>query len=164
MKRNVWIPLGDTANKQGRVAGARIVGENLIFSGVIGTAATKVFELLIARTGLGETETAREEFDVETTLIDSYTRAHYYPGRKPITIKLIVEKGTKKLIGAQAVGEEGVAKRVDVLATAIWAGMNLDEIAWLDLTYVPPVAPVWDPVLVAAQVGMKKNLRSKEKN
>jgi NADPH-dependent 2,4-dienoyl-CoA reductase/sulfur reductase-like enzyme len=71
-------------------------------------------------------------------------------------IKLISEKSTQKLLGAQAIGGEGVAKRIDVLATAIWAGMTLDEIAWLDLTYVPPVAPVWDPVLVAAQVGMRR--------
>jgi pyruvate/2-oxoglutarate dehydrogenase complex dihydrolipoamide dehydrogenase (E3) component len=71
-------------------------------------------------------------------------------------IKLISEKSTQKLLGAQAIGGEGVAKRIDVLATAIWAGITLDEIAWLDLTYVPPVAPVWDPVLVAAQVGMRR--------
>jgi NADPH-dependent 2,4-dienoyl-CoA reductase/sulfur reductase-like enzyme len=97
-----------------------------------------------------------EGFDVSTTLIESNTRAHYYPGRKSIMIKLVAEKSTKKLIGAQGIGGEGVAKRIDVFSTAIWAGMTLDEIAWLDLTYVPPVAPVWDPVLVAAQVGMKR--------
>ncbi|MGB7293392.1 MAG: CoA-disulfide reductase [Thermodesulfobacteriota bacterium] len=156
LKRNVWIPLGDTANKQGRVAGANIAGENLTFPGIIGTAATKLFELELARTGLGEEEAKREGFDVMTTLIEAHTRAHYYPGRKSIMIKLIAEKSTKKLIGAQAAGGEGVAKRIDTLATAIWAGMTLKEIGWLDLTYVPPVAPVWDPVLVAAQVGMKK--------
>ena len=156
LKRNVWIPLGDTANKQGRVAGANIVGEDTVFPGIIGTSATKVFELEIARTGLGELEAEMEGFDVSTTLIESNTRAHYYPGRKSIMIKLVAEKSTKKLIGAQGIGGEGVAKRIDVFSTAIWAGMTLDEIAWLDLTYVPPVAPVWDPVLVAAQVGMKR--------
>ncbi len=154
--RNVWIPLGDTANKQGRVAGANIVGEGIYFPGIIGSAATKVFELELARTGLGEEDAKREGFDATANLIESYTRAHYYPNRKPIMIKLISEKNTQKLLGAQAIGGEGVAKRIDVLATAIWAGMTLDEIAWLDLTYVPPVAPVWDPVLVAAQVGMKR--------
>jgi len=156
LKRNVWIPLGDTANKQGRIAGANIVGEDVVFPGIIGTSATKAFELEVARTGLGELEAEREGYDVSTTLIESNTRAHYYPGRKSIMIKLVAEKGTKKLIGAQAIGGEAVAKRIDVFATAIWAGMTLDEIAWLDLTYVPPVAPVWDPVLVAAQVGMKR--------
>jgi len=156
LKRNVWIPLGDTANKQGRVAGANIVGEDIVFPGIIGTSATKAFELELARTGLGESEAETEGFDISTTLIESNTRAHYYPGLKSIMVKLIAEKGTKKLVGAQAIGGEAVAKRIDVLATAIWAGMTLDEIAWLDLTYVPPVAPVWDPVLVAAQVGMKK--------
>jgi NADPH-dependent 2,4-dienoyl-CoA reductase/sulfur reductase-like enzyme len=156
LKRNVWIPLGDTANKQGRIAGANIVGEDTAFPGIIGTSATKAFELEVARTGLGELEAETEGFDISTTLIESNTRAHYYPGRKSITIKLVAEKGTKKLLGAQAIGGEGVAKRIDVFATAIWAGMTLDEIAWLDLTYVPPVAPVWDPVLVAAQVGMKR--------
>jgi NADPH-dependent 2,4-dienoyl-CoA reductase/sulfur reductase-like enzyme len=157
LRRNVWIPLGDTANKQGRVAGANIAGENLTFPGIIGTAATKLFELELARTGLGEEEAKEEGFDIITSLIEAHTRAHYYPGRKPIMIKLIAERGTKKLIGAQAIGGEGVAKRIDVFATAIWAGLTLDEIAWLDLTYVPPVAPVWDPILVAAQVGMKGN-------
>ncbi len=156
LKRNVWIPLGDTANKQGRIAGANISGEDLAFSGIIGTSATKVFDLEIARTGLGEDEAKEEGFEVMTTLIESHTRAHYYPGRKPIMIKLVAEKGTGRILGAQAVGGEGVAKRIDVFATAIWTGMTLDEIAWLDLTYVPSVAPVWDPVLLAAQVGMKK--------
>ena len=156
LKRNVWIPLGDTANKQGRIAGANIVGEDISFPGIVGTSATKVFDLEIARTGLGESEAEREGFDVYTTLIESNTRAHYYPGSKSIMIKLITEKVTKKLIGAQAIGGEVVAKRIDLFAMAIWAGMTLDEIAWLDLTYVPPVAPVWDPVLVAAQVGMKR--------
>jgi NADPH-dependent 2,4-dienoyl-CoA reductase/sulfur reductase-like enzyme len=156
LKRNVWIPLGDTANKQGRIAGANIVGEDVVFPGIIGTSATKAFDLEVARTGLGELEAEVEGFDVSTTLIESNTRAHYYPGRKSIMIKLVAEKSTKKLIGAQAIGGEAVAKRIDVFATAIWAQMTLDEIAWLDLTYVPPVAPVWDPVLVAAQVGMKR--------
>jgi NADPH-dependent 2,4-dienoyl-CoA reductase/sulfur reductase-like enzyme len=157
LRRNVWIPLGDTANKQGRVAGANIAGEYLTFPGIIGTAATKLFELELARTGLGEEEARKEGFDVITSLIEAHTRAHYYPGRKPIMIKLVAERSTKRLIGAQAVGGEGVAKRIDVFATAIWAGLTLGEIAWLDLTYVPPVAPVWDPILVAAQVGMKGN-------
>lgn len=156
LKRNVWIPLGDTANKQGRVAGANIVGKKLTFPGIIGTAATKIFDLELARTGLGEEEAKREGFNIMTTIIESHTRAHYYPNRKPIMIKLIAEMHTGKVIGAQGIGGEGVAKRIDTLATAIWAGMTLKEIAWLDLTYVPPVAPVWDPVLVAAQVGMKK--------
>ncbi|MEM4658807.1 MAG: FAD-dependent oxidoreductase [Candidatus Methanosuratincola sp.] len=157
IRRNTWIPLGDTANKQGRVAGANIAGEDVSFPGIIGTAATKVFDLELARTGLGEEEAVREGFSVYTTFVESSTRAHYYPGRKDISIKLIVERGTKRLLGAQAVGGEAVAKRIDVFATAIWAGMTADELAWVDLTYVPPVAPVWDPILLAAQVGMKEN-------
>jgi NADPH-dependent 2,4-dienoyl-CoA reductase/sulfur reductase-like enzyme len=156
LKRNVWIPLGDTANKQGRIAGANIAGEGISFPGIIGSAATKVFEYEVARTGLGEIEAMTEGFEVETNVIEAGTRAHYYPGKKLIKIKLIAEKGSGKLLGAQAIGEEGVSKRIDVLATAIWNGMTLNEIAWLDLTYVPPVAPVWDPILVAAQVGMKR--------
>lgn len=155
LKRDVWMPLGDTANKQGRIAGANIVGEGISFPGIIGSAATKVFEYEVARTGLGEVESKTEGFVVYTTIVDAGTRAHYYPGRKLIKIKLIAEKGSGKLLGAQAIGEEGVSKRIDVLATAIWNGMTLNEIAWLDLTYVPPVAPVWDPILVSAQVGMK---------
>ncbi len=156
LNRNVWIPLGDTANKQGRIAGSSIAGEGISFPGIIGTAATKVFEYEVARTGLGEIEANSEGYDVETNLIEAGSRAHYYPGSKPIKIKLIAEKASGKLLGAQAIGEEGVSKRIDVLATAIWNDMTLDEIAWLDLTYAPPIAPVWDPILVSAQVGMKR--------
>lgn len=156
LKRSVWIPLGDTANKQGRIAGANIAGETISFPGIIGSAATKVFEYEVARTGLGEDEATAEGFEVETNIIEAGSRAHYYPGRRLIKIKLIAEKISGRLLGAQAIGEEGVSKRIDVLATAIWNGMTLDQIAWLDLTYVPPVAPVWDPILVSAQVGMKR--------
>jgi len=96
LKRNVWIPLGDTANKQGRITGANIVGEEVVFPGIIGTSATKAFELEIARTGLGELEAEMEGFNVSTTLIESNTRAHYYPGRKSIMIKLVAEKRHKE--------------------------------------------------------------------
>ncbi len=156
LERNVWIPLGDTANKQGRVAGANIVGERLEFPGVVGTAATKVFDLELARTGLSETQARAEGVEVKSSTVKALTRAHYYPGHKPIWIKLVAEKKTNRLLGAQGAGGEGVPKRVDVLATAIWNGMTVDEVAWLDLAYAPPFSPVWDPVLVAAQVARKK--------
>ena len=113
LKRNVWIPLGDTAKKQGRVAEANIAGEVISFPGIIGTSATKLFDLEVARTGPGEAEATREGFDVYTTLIESNTSAHCYSGLKPIMIKLIFEKVTRKLRSPCYRGE-AVAKRKDI--------------------------------------------------
>jgi NADPH-dependent 2,4-dienoyl-CoA reductase/sulfur reductase-like enzyme len=147
----VHVPLGTHANKQGRVAGINIGGGYATFPGVIGTAVTRVCSLEVARTGLGEAEADRAGLRYVSTLTESTTRAGYFPGARPITIKMIAEKRSGRLLGAQIVGEEGAAKRIDVLATAIWNAMTVEEVSGLDLSYAPPFAPVWDPVLIAAR-------------
>jgi NADPH-dependent 2,4-dienoyl-CoA reductase/sulfur reductase-like enzyme len=147
----VHIALGTHANKQGRVAGINIGGGYATFPGVVGTSVTRVCSLEVARTGLREAEAEQAGLRFVSTLTESTTRAGYFPGTRPITIKMIAEKRSGRLLGAQIVGEEGAAKRIDVLATAIWNGMTVEEVSGLDLSYAPPFAPVWDPVLIAAR-------------
>ena len=147
----VSIPLGTHANKQGRVAGINLGGGYATFPGVVGTAVTKICTLEVARTGLREADASRAGFRYVTSVVGSTTRAGYFPGAEPITTKLIAEKRSGRLLGAQIVGREGAAKRIDVLATALWNEMTVEEIAGLDLSYAPPFAPVWDPVLIAAR-------------
>ena len=147
--RPAYIPLGTTANKQGRVAGENAVGGHARFAGVVGTSVTRVFELECARTGLSEPEARAAGFRVATVVIEHGSRAHYF-GAKKMRVKLLAEPESGRLLGGQLVGEEGVAKRVDVLATALHARMNIEQLAGLDLSYAPPFAPVWDPILMAA--------------
>jgi NADPH-dependent 2,4-dienoyl-CoA reductase/sulfur reductase-like enzyme len=157
--RPVYIPLGTTANKQGKVAGENAVGGNAIFKGIVGTAVFKVFELEVARTGISEKQAKEEGIDYVSTVIEHSSRAHYYPGGSKIRVKLIAERRTGRLLGAEMVGRDGVAKRIDVFATALHARMSIDEIAGLDLSYAPPFAPVWDPILIAAN-DIEKKLKS----
>ena len=147
----VHIPLGTHANKQGRVAGINIGGGYATFPGVIGTAVTKVCDLEVARTGLRERDAAAAGFTYVTAKVESTNRAGYFPGADPMTVKLIAEKGTGRLLGAQIVGRSEAAKRIDALAVALWNEMTVEEMTALDLGYAPPYAPVWDPVLIAAR-------------
>jgi NADPH-dependent 2,4-dienoyl-CoA reductase/sulfur reductase-like enzyme len=147
----VHVPLGTHANKQGRVAGINIGGGYATFPGVIGTAVTKVCELEVARTGLTEREAAKAGFAFVTASVESTSRAGYYPGATSMVIKLIAERRTGMLLGAQIVGREEAAKRIDALAIAVWNRMTVEEMTALDLSYAPPFSPVWDPVLIAAR-------------
>ena len=149
------VALGTHANKQGRVAGSVIGGRAARFAGVLGTAMTKVGDLEVARTGLCTTQAEDGGFDFRTEMIEATTRAGYYPGAAPIAIKLITERGSGLLLGAQVVGGPGSGKRIDVLATAIWAGMTAEELAGSDLSYAPPFSPTYDPVVVAARVASR---------
>jgi NADPH-dependent 2,4-dienoyl-CoA reductase/sulfur reductase-like enzyme len=155
-RRRVTIPLGTHANKQGRVAGINATAGDASFKGVVGTAVAKVCEYEIGRTGLNEKEATAAGFEFDTTRIESTTRAGYFPGAQPITVKIVVETRTGRIIGAQIIGREGAAKRIDVLAAAIWNEMTIDEFWQLDLGYAPPFAPVWDPTIVAARVALGK--------
>ncbi|HMA47312.1 MAG TPA: FAD-dependent oxidoreductase [Frankiaceae bacterium] len=150
-RRPVVVALGTHANKQGRVAGINIGGGYATFPGVIGTAATKICDVEAARTGLSEEECRAAGLAYVTASVDSTTRAGYFPGARPLRVKMTAERRTGRLLGAQIVGREGAAKRIDVLATAIWNEMTVDEVLGLDLSYAPPFAPVWDPVLIAAR-------------
>jgi NADPH-dependent 2,4-dienoyl-CoA reductase/sulfur reductase-like enzyme len=147
----VHVALGTHANKQGRVLGTNLGGGYATFPGVVGTAVSKVCELEIARTGLREADCDAVGYRWLAVSVDSTTRAGYYPDAAPITVKLVVEQRTGRLLGGQIVGREGAAKRVDILAVALWNRMTVEEIALLDLGYAPPFSPVWDPVLIAAR-------------
>ena len=149
--RKVHVALGTVANKQGRVVGINVGGGYATFPGVVGTAVTKLCDTEIARTGLSEREATQVGFGYVVGSIESTTRAGYFPGAKPLTVKVLAERGGGELLGAQIVGEEGAAKRIDVLATAITAGFTVEGLLHLDLSYAPPFAPVWDPVLMAAR-------------
>jgi NADPH-dependent 2,4-dienoyl-CoA reductase/sulfur reductase-like enzyme len=150
-RQPVHIPLGTHANKQGRVAGINIGGGYATFPGVIGTAVTKVCELEVARTGMSSKEATRAGYAYVTATVESTSRAGYYPGAEIMTVKLIAEKRTGMLLGAQIVGRAEAAKRIDALAIAVWNRMTVEEMTALDLSYAPPFSPVWDPVLVAAR-------------
>jgi NADPH-dependent 2,4-dienoyl-CoA reductase/sulfur reductase-like enzyme len=147
----VNIQLGTHANKQGRIAGENATGGDLAFPGVIGTAITKVCHREVARTGLSEREAVEAGIDVVATIIQSDTRAAYFPGAASLWIKLVVGASDGRLLGAQIVGAPTAGKRIDALAMAIWSGMTVDELQWVDLSYAPPVSGVLDPVLIAAR-------------
>jgi NADPH-dependent 2,4-dienoyl-CoA reductase/sulfur reductase-like enzyme len=154
--KKVYIPLGTTANKQGRIAGENAAGRNKAFEGVVGTAMTKIFDLEVARTGLSPLEAERESYDFLVSTVKGRSRSSAYPSGKPIYVTYIADKVTGKLLGAQMAGEEGVAHRIDTLATCLYGRMTLEDVASLDLGYAPPFATVWDPILVAANVAIKK--------
>ena len=149
--QRIVVALGTHANKQGRVAGINIGGGYATFPGVIGTAITKVCDLEVARTGLSSEEASDAGYSFVTASVDSTTKAGYFPGSRPIRVKMIAERRSGRLLGAQIVGREGAAKRIDALAICIWNEMTVDQILSLDLAYAPPFSPVWDPVLIAAR-------------
>lgn len=147
----VALALGTHANKQGRVAGINLGGGYATFPGVLGTAISKICSVEVARTGLTEAQAGQAGFSHLAISVDSTTRAGYYPDTAPIRVKLVAERRTGVLLGAQIVGEEGAGKRIDVLACALASSMTVEELSGLDLSYAPPFAPVWDPVLIAAR-------------
>ncbi|MEU4159196.1 FAD-dependent oxidoreductase [Actinoplanes sp. NPDC026670] len=149
--RAMHLPLGTHANKQGRVAGINIGGGYATFPGVIGTAITKICDLEVARTGLSSKEADAAGFRFVTATVESTNRAGYFPGAVPMTVKVIAEKDTGLLLGAQIVGRAEAAKRIDAFAVAVWNRMTVTEMTALDLGYAPPYAPVWDPILIAAR-------------
>jgi NADPH-dependent 2,4-dienoyl-CoA reductase/sulfur reductase-like enzyme len=154
----IYVALGTVANKQARVAGINIAGGYATFPGVAGTAITKLCSLEVGRTGVNEHEAKAAGFDYVVAKIESTTRAGYYPGAGTIKVKLLAERVTGRILGGQVVGNEGTAKRIDVLATAITAGMTAEDLVYLDLSYAPPFSPLWDPVQQAARraLGMQE--------
>ncbi|MFD8519973.1 FAD-dependent oxidoreductase [Streptomyces capillispiralis] len=145
------IPLGTHANKHGQIIGANVGGGYATFPGVVGTAVSKVCDLEIARTGLREKDARRVGLRFESVTVESTSRAGYYPDSSPMTVKMLAELRTGRLLGVQIVGREGAGKRVDIAAVALTAGMTVEQMTALDLGYAPPFSPVWDPVLVAAR-------------
>jgi len=155
-KQHFYVALGTVANKTGLVAGTNISGHNAVFPGAVGTAVCKICSYEVARTGLQEKELKTLNIEYVTTTIKSKTRADYYPGAKDICVKLLAEKNSGRILGGQIIGEEGAAKRIDVLATAVTHNLTLQNIIDLDLSYAPPFSPVWDPVQTAARSLVKK--------
>ncbi|MFD3537689.1 FAD-dependent oxidoreductase [Streptomyces sp. NPDC058664] len=149
--RDRYVPLGTHANKHGQVIGANVGGDYATFPGVVGTAVSKVCDLEIARTGLREKDAREVGLRYVTVTVESTSRAGYYPGAAPMTVKMLAERRTGRLLGVQIVGREGAAKRVDIAAVALTAGMTVEAMTALDLGYAPPFSPVWDPVLIAAR-------------
>ncbi|MDL2081053.1 FAD-dependent oxidoreductase [Streptomyces sp. GXMU-J15] len=150
-----YIALGTHANKHGQVIGTNAGGGYATFPGVVGTAVSKVCDLEIARTGLREKDARRSGLQFVTATIESTSRAGYYPGASPMTVKMLAERRTGRLLGVQIVGREGAGKRVDIAAVALTAGLTVEQMTALDLGYAPPFSPVWDPVLVAARKATK---------
>jgi NADPH-dependent 2,4-dienoyl-CoA reductase/sulfur reductase-like enzyme len=150
-RKKVHIALGTVANKHGLVAGINISGGNTEFPGVLGTAITKFNEMEISRTGVSEKEAKELELDYESETITSTTPAGYYPGSGKISVKLVVNKQSKQILGGQIIGFKGSAKRIDTIATAIAAGLTAQQLVYLDLSYAPPFSNVWDPVQIAAR-------------
>jgi NADPH-dependent 2,4-dienoyl-CoA reductase/sulfur reductase-like enzyme/rhodanese-related sulfurtransferase len=147
-----WVPLGSTANKQGRVAAINLCGGNERFPGVLGSTIVKVFDFNVGLTGLSEKAAREAGYDAVTCLVPAADRADYYPGKKMLMLKLIADRATGRLLGAQAVGPGEAAKRLDVAATAITAGMTVEQVSKLDLCYAPPYSAALDNIITAANV------------
>jgi NADPH-dependent 2,4-dienoyl-CoA reductase/sulfur reductase-like enzyme/rhodanese-related sulfurtransferase len=154
--KKAWIPLGSTANKQGRVVGINACGGNATFPGVMGTAIFKAFEFNVAKTGLNLKEAEKEGVSPIQAIVRGYDRAHYYPGGKESALKVIADKETGRILGGQAIGEGPSDKFIDTLAMALHAKMTCRELATVDLAYAPPFSPALSPVIVAANVLLNK--------
>ena len=154
--KDMYLPLGTTANKQGRVAGENAAGGNAKFRGIAGSAITKVFDLFIGKTGLTKEDALRSGFDPVEEVIEDITRARYYPDNKPIWIKIVAGRKSGKVLGSQIVGGEGVKERIDLIALALLLKADIRDLASYDACYVPPASPVWEPVNIAASQAAKR--------
>lgn len=147
----VYQPLGTAANKQGRVVGLNVAGRYATFPGVLGTVVTRVCDLEIGRTGLTEKEATAAGFEPVVADIESTTAAGYMPNSRPVSVRLLAERGSGRLLGTQTAGGPGSAKRVDVVAAALAGRLTVEDLLQLDLGYAPPFSPVWDPLQTAAR-------------
>ncbi len=148
--RPTWIPLGTTANKAGRVAGACAAGARERFPGIVGTSIVSIFGVGFAATGFSVAQARAEGFSPVAARIEANSRPRYYLGVKT-AVELVADRTTRRLVGGTVIGEDGAAGRINVIATALQTRMRVDEFEQLDLAYSPPFTPVWDPVLIAAQ-------------
>ena len=153
--RPMYMPLATVASKAAWVAGENAAGGRALFKGAIRAIAVKVFDLEVAQVGLSADEARESRFDVATELIHGHSRVAYMPGSKDVTVKFILDKKSKRLLGANLFGGEGVTLRANILAVAVQHKLTVDEISQLDLAYAPPFSPLWDPVLVAANVSKR---------
>jgi NADPH-dependent 2,4-dienoyl-CoA reductase/sulfur reductase-like enzyme len=160
LNRYTYLPLGTTAHKQGRVAGENALGGNREFAGSLGTQVVKIFDLVIARTGLRQDEAEREGLSAATVLSTANDHKAYYPGTTPLHFRVTGDRDTGRLLGAQMLGRWGaeISKRVDIFASALFQGMTVDQVCDLDLSYTPPLSSPWDPVQIACQAWSAKVL------
>jgi NADPH-dependent 2,4-dienoyl-CoA reductase/sulfur reductase-like enzyme len=149
-KKPVYLPLGTTANKMGRVAGANAAGRRERFPGVAGTMIVRVCGLGVAVTGLSESQARAEGLDAVAARIEALEKPRYFSGT-PGTVELVAGRRDGRILGGSVTGETGAAGRINVIAAAVTSGMRLEDFEQLDLAYAPPFAPVWDPLLIAAQ-------------
>ncbi len=154
--RGLFAPQGSTSNKHGRTIANHIAGRPEPFDGVLGTVICKAFDITLGRTGLTEEQAKALRYEVETVLCPGPDMPHYYPTAKPMCIKLVIDRKTRRLIGFQAVGAGDVAKRLDVAVTAMTFGATIDAMAHLDLAYAPPYSPPLDPILTAIHIAQNK--------
>ncbi|MEO8371179.1 MAG: FAD-dependent oxidoreductase [Candidatus Solibacter sp.] len=152
--RPTWIPLGTTANKAGRVAGACAAGARERFPGIVGTSIVSIFGVGFASTGLTEAQARAEGFTPVVARIEANSRPRYFQGVKT-QVELVADRATRRLVGGTVIGEDGAAGRINVIATALQAKLRVEDFEQLDLAYSPPFSPVWDPLLIAAQQLMK---------
>jgi NADPH-dependent 2,4-dienoyl-CoA reductase/sulfur reductase-like enzyme len=150
-----WIPLGTTANKAGRVAGANAAGGRARFAGIVGTSIVSVFGVGFATTGLSASQARAEGFAPVVAQIQGLSRPRYFQGAKT-AVELVADRATGRLLGGSVVGDEGAAGRINVIATALQSRLRVEEFEQLDLAYSPPFSTVWDPLLIAAQQLVKQ--------
>jgi CoA-dependent NAD(P)H sulfur oxidoreductase len=161
LKSDVFIPLGLTANRQGRMCGENLIAELAgkemkPFPGIIGTAITRVFDLEVGKTGIGRSDIDRyKQTGISSVSIKAKSLPEYFPGSSDLWVTIYFEEASRVIMGGQVIGKGGVAMRLDTLVAAVSAGMTLDDLYGLDMAYAPPFAPVWDPLLIAAKIGMK---------
>ncbi|MBC7114420.1 MAG: FAD-dependent oxidoreductase, partial [Archaeoglobi archaeon] len=152
-----YMPLATIANKMGYVAGVNIAGGNLRFPGAAGTRITKFHEVQIGRTGLSEREALEEGFEVQSAFIKAPSRAKYYPDGRSIYLKLICERDSRRILGAQISGFESVLARLNSVAVALSARFTVRDLFFADFPYAPPLSTVWDPLVIASRrLGIEK--------
>jgi NADH oxidase (H2O2-forming) len=154
--RPMCAQLGTIAVRQGKVAGANAGGDYSQFTGILASAVTRLFEIEAGNTGMTEASAARNRIEVVTGAISSKTKADYFPGAKPIKVKLVVEKESQRIIGGQVIGGEEVTQRINCLSFAIQKGMTVRELAKADTAYAPPLCETWEPMVLAAEMVLMK--------
>jgi NADPH-dependent 2,4-dienoyl-CoA reductase/sulfur reductase-like enzyme len=157
----VYLPLGTTARKQGRVAGENAVGGHATFAGIVGTTALKVFDLEVAQTGLSEEEAKAAGFDAVGAVVRYLSHAPFISGARTLTIKLVADRRNDRVLGAQMAGPEAAAKHIDVIATALYAKMTVADLLRLDLSFAPTLANASEGIRLAAEAVRRRLLESK---
>jgi CoA-dependent NAD(P)H sulfur oxidoreductase len=156
LEDSVYMPLGDVANKQGRVAGENAAGGEAFFSGVVGSQCFQVFSLEVAATGLTEKMARDKGMDVAVQKVEASSKVHYMPGARPLLLKIVFERPSGRLVGGHMVGKEGVARRINTLAVAVQSRMTVEALSRIDFAYAPQFSAPFDPILIAAEQALKQ--------